>query len=433
MTMRGADQGFELVREEIAYAFGAVPFFERHLREAGVDPSDLRSPADLARVPLTDKAHYRSNFPAGVLARGYRLDDPRLYRASSSGSTGERLTTVELGGLYLERALRALEVNPALLPPFVGRPRRHCRFAAPNCSDVECASPHAGMADRTLPDGTLVLSAHHDLFTTPDEMLAQNFAEIAAYGPSMFYADPNHLAFLLRRAHSLGAAPPRVPALLSYTPCTLACARLLADALGDETPCAPVVAMSELGFVAATCPRGGLHANDASFYFEFVRGGQAARPGELAELVVTSFHRGCCPHVRYATGDAYRRLEGPCPCGHPSPLVRFEGRVSHLIFRGGRPIMTPLELDEAVGAPAGLWFYQLRQLDEDDFRFAYVAEPPWSSADEAELSGRLRARLGDGARLRCVRSRYIPCAPGGKLLACESAVGQAFVDAGGRL
>jgi phenylacetate-CoA ligase len=213
---------FQAARAEVAFAYENVRFFRQHLEAVGLRPADLEKPEDLRRIPPTRKMHYRRNFPAGVLAAGKTLNDRFVHRSQSSGTGGERLVTVAPTFVLAERMSTVLSVNPPLDAYLTGRPnRRTCRYAAPNCSDVECANPRSTTADRILADGTLVLPVHHDLLATTEPMIEQAIRELQEYEPHWLYADPTHLAFLLRGLRRRGVKPPPVGAIaLTYSLCT---------------------------------------------------------------------------------------------------------------------------------------------------------------------------------------------------------------------
>jgi phenylacetate-CoA ligase len=46
----------------------AVPFYREALARAGVDPSAIRAPDDVRRLPFTVKDDLRRNYPLGLLA-----------------------------------------------------------------------------------------------------------------------------------------------------------------------------------------------------------------------------------------------------------------------------------------------------------------------------------------------------------------------------
>jgi phenylacetate-CoA ligase len=84
--------------------------------------------------------------------------------------------------------------------------------------------------------------------------------------------------------------------------------------------------------------KGALHVFDDVFYPEVVVPGsdEAAAPGELGELVLTTLTKEASPVIRYRTGDITSFVDEECPCGWTYRRIRrFTGRVDDmLIIRG---------------------------------------------------------------------------------------------------
>src|SRR5438045_3921710 len=74
------------LRELVARAALAVPFYARRLGEAHVRAEDIRSLDDLARIPLTTKHDLRENYPFGMVAVPFE-QVVRIH--ASSGTTGK--------------------------------------------------------------------------------------------------------------------------------------------------------------------------------------------------------------------------------------------------------------------------------------------------------------------------------------------------------
>jgi phenylacetate-CoA ligase len=422
MTDGWRSQSLAAAIAELAYAYENVPFFEDYLNGLEIRPGQLRTAADFRRVPPTSKADYRRNFPTRILVRGRSLDDPLVHHSQSSGTGGERLQTVAHTYVLAGRMAGTTSVHPAVADG-IARQRFHrpVRYAAPNCSDVECASPHTTMKDRILADGTLVLPVSHDLLATPTPLVEQAIAEIAEYRADWFYADATHLAFLLRQMRARHVPVPPVAALaLTYTLSTGVARRQLDEYFPADIPRAEVVSMSELGWVAMECPNEVMHLNTDNFYQELLVDGRPAEPGEPAELITTGLGDDLEPHIRYRTGDIYTLLPD-CGCGHRFPAVRHEGRATDLLIRGGLVVLTPKQLDELVG-PAG-WadVYKLHQLAEDRFSLRFVRSAEYGEQAEREVTDRLLAALGPGAQLAVEASDYLPCERSGKFISCTSA------------
>lgn len=427
------EESFESVKREIDYAYAKTAFFRKHMDEAQLSPTQIKTPADFGKILPTEKKHYRKNFPIGVLAEGYSLNDKMLYRSQSSGTTGERLQTVEEGWIYMQRAVDCLSVYPGLDSVMTEYPRKHIRYAAPNCSDVECASPNSTMKDRILSDGTLVLSVYHDLLTTPDRIISMNIAELEEYQPQMYYIDPTHLAFLLRQTQKRGFTPPKAPVLTSYSLYTKTSKRQIIQVFGKDAPVIETFAMSELGWLAAECPLGNVHINSRSFYVELLCNGRNAEPGELAELYVTTLDNGCTPHIRYKTGDIFRLAGSKCKCGSDFPVVYPEGRLRNHLFQNGQSVLTPKGVDDLIGAPDWLDLYKLVQTEENDFLFSFMVNERYEENMEQYIVNGLFEKLGKNINLRTEKVSYIPTERSGKFLSCISNVGEKLVEKGAQL
>jgi phenylacetate-CoA ligase len=277
-----------------------------------------------------------------------------------------------------------------------------------------------------LSDGTLVLAVYHDLLTTPEKILEQNIEELDIHQPQLYFIDANHLAFLLRYTgkHKNGHTPPKAPILASYSPCIKVSKRQIEEAFGREVPFAEVVAMSELGFVAMKCPFGSLHLNTKSFYMELIGNGRPAEPGEMGELFMTSLDNGCIPHIRYRTGDIYRFISNECLCGHDFPIVEMEGRLRNFLFREGKIALTPRALDKIIDNPPWMDLYKMKQTDDNDFLFSFIANDRYEENCEEYIRKELLQALGDDIDLIVERTDYIPTERSGKFLSCVSKVGE---------
>lgn len=407
---------------EAEFAAGHTGFYPRLLADAGLDLARLRAEGrGIEALPFTSKRDYNRHYPVGVVARGKTLDEPNTLVSSSSGTLGERLTTISYLSDLAKRQHATMSVHPLFRDVLASLShQRVCRFAAPNCSDVECSVPTTTVQDRILRDGTLVLSVAHDLFATPTQMLDQAIDEIRDYRPDWLYVDATHLSLLIERLRERGIAKLGCKAvLLTYTAVTATARAQAARYFGSRIPQVEVVSMSELGWIAMECPQGRLHLNTSSFHLELL-------PAELGtenvtgELVVTSLGDRILPHVRYRTGDIYSLLP-PCPCGHDHPAARHEGRWSDLLTLPGGRIVTSKQVDAALATVPGVQAYNLHQIRTDWFRCRFRTPNGDVVAAPAEVTAALRTLLGD-VRLEVTGGDYVPGQTSGKFLCCTTEV-----------
>jgi len=78
------------LRESLRRAYEKVPHYRRAFTDAGVHPDDCRELADLAKVPFTDKADLRDNYPFGMFA----VPREQVVRVHASSGTTGRPTVV---------------------------------------------------------------------------------------------------------------------------------------------------------------------------------------------------------------------------------------------------------------------------------------------------------------------------------------------------
>jgi phenylacetate-CoA ligase len=417
---------FDAVRSEIAYAYDNTVFGRDHLQAHDLRPDDIRTPEEFRRIPPTSKSHYRRNFPAGVLARDYTLNSPGVMRFQSSGTSGDRLNSAILVYDLARRQATALGANrrfDELWRPG-GRPRL-CRFAPPNCSDVECATGFTSMEDRTLPDGTLVLSVAHDLMATPEWQIVKALDEMEAYQPDLLVVDPTHFAFLIRRARLLGrkiTSPRKLHVVCGYTLMTRVARRQIDEFMGPNVPIGDMIGMSELGYLGFECHHGRRHLNDVDFYVELLVDNEPVEEGRMGELHVTTIEDSLVPRIRYATGDWFTPLGAGCPCGTALPAVRIEGRSTHMIQLGDGRTITPGEVDNVVGDATWTDVYQLEQAKTGACTFRYVPNAGTRAHDTADLESRLADVLAPN-ELRLEAVDYLACERSGKFQPCLSAGG----------
>ncbi|NQZ20717.1 MAG: phenylacetate--CoA ligase family protein [Colwellia sp.] len=377
-------KNFQGVLKELEYSFENVEFYQELFYKTEVDINKIKTPDDLEQIPFTSKIDYRRSFPKGTLAKGFNLSHPMIASHRSSGSTGERLTTLEIGMHLLDRAISCAQINPSINNAFHKVGRKIARYAAPNCSDVECANPNSSIEDRILPDQTLVLPVYHDLLTTTEQMLDRTLEEINEYQPDLFYVDPTHFAFLLRHYKKRGLTPPNIPVMVAYTGATDCARRQIAEFYDMNSMYGELLSSTEFGWVAMECNHGHLHANDDSFFFEYVDVEfESPLENTFKELCISSIDQGASPHIRYRTGDVASVTEGPCDCG--SDRVRFvmEGKFSQFLVKDGRPFISPQQVDKMIGGPAWLDLYQLEQVKDTEFLLKIIANDSYQQGDEA--------------------------------------------------
>lgn len=76
----------ERLKSRVKEVYEKVPFYRRAFKEKKITPDDIKSLADVARLPFTSKVDFRDNYPFGLMT----VPIDRIVRLqSSSGTTGK--------------------------------------------------------------------------------------------------------------------------------------------------------------------------------------------------------------------------------------------------------------------------------------------------------------------------------------------------------
>ncbi|MEP7141327.1 MAG: hypothetical protein ABI707_00595 [Ferruginibacter sp.] len=155
-------------------------------------------------------------------------------------------------------------------------------------------------------------------------------------------------------------------------------------------------ASSEGGPFITECKNGSLHINLDSGFFEFYRrDGTEAKPGDTAELVVTSLKTYKIPLIRYAIKDL---VELPadaqeCGCGCKMPMVqKIVGREDDLLWTKDRGYIG--RMDTAFKGLKHVLKTQIIQKSADLIEIYCIVDKNYTEEIEKIFLGNLRERLG---------------------------------------
>ena len=107
------ENDFEAAKNEVAYTYETVSFFRKHMDEAHLSPKDINTPYDFCKIPSTEKRHYRKNFPVEVLANGFTLNDQRLSRFPSAGTTTLTSMPSLMAWIWRSGSTRSVQKRPS--------------------------------------------------------------------------------------------------------------------------------------------------------------------------------------------------------------------------------------------------------------------------------------------------------------------------------
>ncbi|WP_024769160.1 phenylacetate--CoA ligase family protein [Aquimarina macrocephali] len=164
------------------------------------------------------------------------------------------------------------------------------------------------------------------------------------------------------------------------------------------------------------CTKGNLHLNLDSGVFEFINTqGKEAKPGEVAQLVVTSFTNLKTPLIRYNIEDTVLlAAEGKrCDCGCPMPMIeKLTGREDDILWTEEKGYIG--RMDTAYKGLKGIVQSQIIQESPKEIVINLIANEDFNADMEKMLLHNFQDRLGTKVEYQINKVDDIPLGPNGK-------------------
>lgn len=176
---------------------------------------------------------------------------------------------------------------------------------------------------------------------------------------------------------------------------------------------------AEVGIIAFECRRGRMHICAENVLVEFVRDGQPVHEGEPGEVIVTGLKDRSMPLIRYKLGDVATPSKGRCDCGVNLPLLeKVHGRSNDMAYStDGVPLHSELfeYIDWALaekGTP--LKEFKVVQRSLKDFQVMILKYPDAPTTAAGFLKDVLLQHVGSDARINIEYVDEIPPEKSGK-------------------
>lgn len=346
----------------LAHAYETTPHYRSAFDERGITPADIRTPADLTRLPILKKSDIRA--PDGLFSDGFKREG--LHKSFSSGSTGEGATT------YFDD--RAWVVGRFLVKL---RARLACGLRPWHNVALFQWIPNEPTFMRRRVLRQLAFGVH--------EPIEQTMDSLASFAPRALYGFPS---YLLRLAPIAGG---RINPRFVFTSGELLTERTrhsIGSGFGAEV--FDIYGCTELKEIAWECPaRSGYHVNADSVFVEILS--EEEDGVSAGSIVVTSLVNRAMPLIRYLVGDSGSWISEPCSCGRGLPLMRPSlGRLADYFVLPGGGEVSPYNVMDPVEALGGIAQFEIIQ---DRVDHALVRVVPSASFTE-ETRGEVMRGLG---------------------------------------
>ncbi len=384
----------ERMRWSVRHAYDNSPFYRQRFDEHGVHPDELKTLADLAKFPFTQKSDLRDTYPFGMFA----VPRERIVRVhASSGTTGKPTVVgytardIDTWAHLVARSIRASGGRPGDIVHiaygyglFTGGLGAHYGAEKLGCTVVPISG---GMTERQV---TL----------------------IADFKPRIIMVTPSYMLSILDGFQRAGIDPRETSlavGIFGAEPWTNAMRREIEEAF--DMHAVDIYGLSEVmgPGVANECveTKDGLTIWEDHFYPEIIdpATGTPVPDGEMGELVFTTLTKEGLPIIRYRTRDLTRLLPGTARSMRR--MEKITGRSDDMIILRGVNVF-PTQIEEQILKCAGLApHFQIELTREGRMDAMCVhAEATQAAAGEAarkasakELAHHIKSVIGVSARV----------------------------------
>ena len=311
------------LQETVAYVYERVPMYRDRLDEMGVSPSDIKTLADIRKLPFTVKDDLRDNYPYGLFA----VPMSEVVRVHASSGTTGRPTVVGYTADDIEMWSECVA--------------RLCAAGGATREDIAQISFGYGLFTGAfgLHQGLAKIGAAVVPISSGNTERQINL--MSDFGSTVLVATPSYALYMAEVAEKMGMMD-KIKLRVGLFGAEGSTEEMRAELekrwgiVATEN-----YGMSELigpGVSGECTEKTGMHINEDYFYCEIVNPetGEPVPDGEWGELVVTPLAKQALPLLRYRTHDITRLIREKCPCGRTTTrMQKIAGRSDDmLIIRG---------------------------------------------------------------------------------------------------
>jgi phenylacetate-CoA ligase len=374
------------VRRVVAYAVRHVPYYRETLRRLGLAPDDLRTAADLARLPVIERDQLQRD-PEYFLSTA--IPRHRLMERRTGGSTGAPRSVFHDHGALFQNAAHS-ERDRSIRTALLGR-RAGYRQTLIDSGYGGIQRVQDFLDARALFPRRARLERQYLSMGDPP---AENLARINAFRPDVLHTYGSCLERLFAHAHE-GGAPFHRPRVVTFGGDTLSPAgrALIEGELG--IPVFGIYQAVEALRIGFECEaHRGFHLN-VDLYPVRVADAEGRRvpDGESGEVVVSNLVNRGTVLLNYRLGDVATALPAPCPCGRSLPLLSPPpGRTDDVIELPSGALLHPQILRILFTEERDIWQYQVVQQSPTRFLVDVVAA---GSCDRPATGARIARKFAE--------------------------------------
>jgi len=352
-----------MLKKLLEHVYNNVPYYRQKFIGLGVQPSDIKTPADFQQLPLLTKADIQEH--ENELAAIDHLGRLKV-KSWTGGSTGQPLRFAYSRYSYEMRRAGAIRcdrwtgwnIGETVLNIW-GLPIKLPKGPLRRFKDY--------VYNRTY--GDIVVNSYN--FT--EKTLEKCLKSLNRHKPGLIiaYATPmSHLAqFVSERKCNIH----KPKAIITTAEMLYPEQRELIESV-FECKIFNRYGSREVSLIAAECEKhNGLHLNIDNLYIEFIRDGKPVKVGEVGDVIVTDLNNYGMPFIRYKIGDIGVPSDEKCTCGRGFPLMeRVLGRSLDMVVTSSGKYISGLAFNTILLQFQDIKQYQLTQEDISQFTVQIV-------------------------------------------------------------
>ncbi|MDC7234762.1 MAG: phenylacetate--CoA ligase [Spirochaetales bacterium] len=350
------------LKKLVRHVYETIPFYKKKFDEAGVTPDDIKTLADISKLPFTTKDELRDTYPYGLLACD-KKDIVEIH--TSSGTTGTPVLAAYTKNdmdMWAEVMARCLCMAGATPEDVVQNGYGYGMFTGG-------LGVHYG--SHKLGCHTIPVSSGN---TRRQLMMMRDFKS------TILTCTPSYSLYMAEAAKEMG---------IDFKDLSLKSGIFGAEPWSDNMrkeieeklnlQAYDIYGLTEIvgPGVSNECEaHNGLHVNEDHFFPEIIdpKTGEVLPEGEKGELVFTTITREGTPIIRYRTRDITWLWHDDCPCGRTTvKMHRLLGRTDDMLILRGVNVF-PSQIENV-----------LMRIEETEPHYQIVVDRGDTHLDEVEL------------------------------------------------
>jgi phenylacetate-CoA ligase len=323
------------LREQVKYCYINSVFYRKKFDSVGLKPDDIQTFDDLKKIPFTEKANLKENYPYGMVAAS-SAEIVEIH--ASSGTTGNQIVSA-----YTKNDIDVWqEIMARSIYATGGRPHDVIHIAYGYGLFTGGFGFHYGAQKL----GARIIPISGGMTQRQIKLMKDLDVTILACTPSF-------AVYLAETMLQEGIVPQRdlklKRGIFGAEPWSQQMRQRIEKNLGIET--FDIYGLTELcgpGVSVECSEHDGLHVWEDYFIVEIIdsRTGEPVPDGEEGELVFTALNKTGLPLLRYRTFDISKITREKCACGRThARMLRVTGRSDDmLIIRGVNVFPSQIEL-----------------------------------------------------------------------------------------